>query len=293
MQTNFDLVSLVLTLQPVVDQPVERELPRWWGRAVHALLLKVIEAVAGTLPEEMHEETGGGSSPRPFTASTLLGYSARRGLEMEKTYAIRLTAYHRKAAAPLLKAVEVDGMLAPGAVVELDGLPFQVQAADWGNGDPSGSGEENPWAAVGTYAELGAPYLLGTRRLPRQVHLQFSSPTSFKSGGRHVPIPMPGLVFGSLLDRWNAYAHLAFPAEVKRYAEECLAVSRLDLSSRGVPGKGGSVRVGGIGEMRYTTLNEDRYWMSVIHTLAAFARFAGVGAGTSYGMGQCRTLIIE
>ncbi|NUM44663.1 MAG: CRISPR system precrRNA processing endoribonuclease RAMP protein Cas6 [Anaerolineales bacterium] len=283
MQTDFDLLSLVLTLTPV-EGPPKRELPAWWGRAAHAWLLEVVESGAGTLPPAWHEtETG----PRPFTASTLMGYSARRGVEAGRTYSLRLTAYHRQAAEPLLAATEPGGKLAPDAVVELDGLPFRVGTVDTG-GDAAA-----PWAGRGTYAGVSAPFLLASRALPRQVRMQFSSPTTFKSGGMNVPIPLPGLVFGSLLDRWNAYAHIAFPAEVKRYAEECLAMSRLELASRGVPGKGGSMRVGSVGEMQYTTLNEDRYWMSVIHTLAAFARYAGVGAGTSYGMGQCRTLIIE
>lgn len=295
MQTNIDLVSFVLTLTPMQAAKPDRELPQWWGRAAHALLLNVIEATDGELAKELHGEEGG---LRPFTASTLMGFSVRRGLEMEKTYTLRLTAYHRKVAGPLLRAAEPGGRLAPGAAVDLDGLPFQVSKAEGGSGLQSGVAEDHPpashgWAGASSYPDLSAPFLLGARALPRQVHFQFSSPTSFKSGGMHVPIPMPGLVFGSLLDRWNAFAQIAFPAEVKRYAEECLAVSRIDLSSRGVPGKGESVRVGGVGEMRYTTLNYDRYWMSLIHTLAAFARYAGVGVGTSHGMGQCRTLRIE
>ena len=34
---------------------------------------------------------------------------------------------------------------------------------------------------------------------------------------------------------------------------------------------------GGVGEVTYATMNYDRYWMSVVGTLAAFACFPGWG----------------
>ena len=103
-----------------------------------------------------------------------------------------------------------------------------------------------------------------------------------------MPLPLPDLVFGSLVERWNCFAGVAFPAEARRYAAECLAVSRFDLSSRPVAAKESGLRMGAVGQITYTTLNYDRYWMAVLHTLAAFALFSGVGAGTASGMGQCR-----
>ena len=105
-----------------------------------------------------------------------------------------------------------------------------------------------------------------------------------------MPIPLPELVFGSLLQRWNAYAPVVFPEEVQRYARECLGVSRYQLASRIVHVKGAGRRVGAVGVVTYTSLNYDRYWMSLIQTLAAFAVFSGVGAGTAMGLGQARAL---
>jgi CRISPR-associated endoribonuclease Cas6 len=106
----------------------------------------------------------------------------------------------------------------------------------------------------------------------------------------HIPIPLPELVFGSLLERWNAIAPLAFPEEAKRYAAECLAISRYKLSTRAVPLKGGGLRVGAVGKISYISLNYDRYWMSVMATLAEFALFSGAGAGTAMGLGQCKKM---
>ena len=157
-------------------------------------------------------------------------------------------------------------------------------------GEGRGAGREagSPWAALSDYQTLSAPYLLAKIQAPRRVTLKFTSPTTFKSRGMHVPVPLPGLVFGSLLNRWNAFAPVVFPDEVRRYAEECLAISRYKLQSRSVPMKSSGLRMGGTGEVTYVTLNYDRYWMSIIQTLALFARFSGVGAGTTIGLGQCR-----
>jgi len=79
---------------------------------------------------------------------------------------------------------------------------------------------------------------------------------------------------------------VAFPAETRRYAAECLAISRFDLTSRPVPAKRAACGWRS-GQITYATLNYDRYWMSVLHTLAAFALYSGVGAATATGLGQC------
>jgi CRISPR-associated endoribonuclease Cas6 len=150
--------------------------------------------------------------------------------------------------------------------------------------------QASSWARIDSYQELSAPYLLSQITPARQISLQFTSPTTFKSGGKHIPLPLPELVFGSLLERWNSFATICFPSEVKRYAAECLAISRYRLSSRVVPMKSGGLRMGAVGEITYTTLNYDRYWMSVINVLAEFALYSGVGAGSGMGLGQCRRI---
>jgi CRISPR-associated endoribonuclease Cas6 len=201
-------------------------------------------------------------------------------------YTLRFTALNAETAAILQQAAK-DGPLSPGQVVELDYLKFSVVSRQ--PGEPSQPGAPGAgWAAATSYADLSASLLLARDPAPRRVSLRFASPTTFKSGGKHLPFPLPELVFGSLLERWNAFAPIAFPPEARRYASECLAVSRYKLSSHTVPGKGGGLRIGAVGEVTYTSLNYDRYWMSLVGVLAAFSIFAGVGATTTQGLGQCR-----
>jgi len=70
----MDLLSLTLPLTPV-SIPARFQLPQWWGRAAHALLLRVIDAADRPLADALHDESGPHAQPgpRPFTASTLMG----------------------------------------------------------------------------------------------------------------------------------------------------------------------------------------------------------------------------
>jgi CRISPR-associated endoribonuclease Cas6 len=286
----MDLLSLVISLTPLQPSPPATPLPRWWGRAAHALLLNTVRRYDPTLAETLHSE----QKARPFTASTLMGRFPAGALEMGGSYTLRLTAFQRQLAEILLSAAQPNEPLAIGAEIELDYHPFRILALQpkpqsaLHNSQSEIRPPQSPWAALTSYQALSAPYLLAKIAPPRRISLQFTSPTAFKSGGMHLPLPLPELVFNSLLERWNAYAPVLFPPEVRRYAAECLAVSRFKLSSRVTPVKSRGIQMGAVGEITYASLNYDRYWMSVITTLAEFARFSGVGAGVSMGLGQCR-----
>ena len=286
----MELFSLVLPLKPVPQSTNPGTAPLWWGRAAHALLLDVIrkrdEGLAETLHEIVSSKPESNNQTRPFTVSTLMGRFNKGALISDQTYILRLTAF-RADVAEALEAESTQGSLRSGQMIELDYHQFQIQ-----NPHPSTENPQSPWSAVSTYQDLSAPFLLSKENAPRRVTLQLTSPTTFKSGGRHVPVPTPSLVFGSLLERWNAFAPIAFPAEVKRYAEECLAISRYDLKTKPIPQKGDGLRVGAVGSVAFTALNYDRYWMSVITTLAEFALYCGLGTGTAQGLGQARRVSI-
>ncbi len=272
----MDLIAVTLNLRAL---PVEREAgawPRWWGRAAHALVLEAIGRHDSALVEEIHSSQG----LRPFTASTVMGRFENGQPDPEANYRLRLTGLSAPVSTMLHEAV-TSGMLSAGNTIELDFCPFVVQAV---------AQQEEEWVGQASYTDLAAAALAGD--IPRRLSFKFTSPTTFKSGGRHVPIPMPDLVFGSLLAKWNTFAPLAFPEDARRYVAECLAISRYHLETRAVSLKGGGKRVGAIGRATYTTVNYDRYWMGVMRALATFALFGGVGAGVTMGLGQSRMVPI-
>jgi len=276
----MDLISLVLTLHPLAQAEPGQPLPLWWGRAAHALLLKTLRELDENLAQDIHDEEG----VRPFTVSSLTGSFRGGQLDLQGSYSLRFSGLTAQVSGFLWQAAQPGGRLAPGQKVELDYQAFEVTTAAW---EPA----VKEWAATASYSELAASRLVNSQAAERHLALQFSSPTQFHSQGHTMPLPLPELVFGSLADRWNSFAPVAFPPELKRYAAECLAINRFELGSHTVLIKNGGKRIGAQGTIGYTTLNYDRYWMSLVQTLAAFALFAGVGAGVSMGMGQARQII--
>jgi len=129
------------------------------------------------------------------------------------------------------------------------------------------------------------------RTVPRQVQIEFASPTGFKKDGEmdHL-FPEPALVFGSLLRRWNEFAPLALPDELMRYARECLRVSAYSLRTQSVRLTPEITLTGTVGWARYAAVHFDRYWMSLVQALAKFSAYSGVGAKLSMGFGQARLM---
>lgn len=94
-----------------------------------------------------------------------------------------------------------------------------------------------------------------------------------------MPLPLPRLVFGSLYDRWNAFAPLPLPLpELRTLVAQQVAVARLDIRSVVVPTKNAIPQVAVVGVCRYQLTSGDRTLAAALATLARFARFTGVGA---------------
>ena len=251
------------------------------GRAAQALFLEWVAERDLALAKAIHEP----NTTRPYTASALRANHRQRGslraVEVEKTYRLRFTSLTEELSQALLEIAQ--GI--EGSTIELAGASFAVESVTTDR-------ETRPWAGHSTYDELAQQYLLGGARPATRWALRFASPTTFRhttEAGRQVtvPLPLPELVFGSLVDRWNAFAPLELPAEVRRYARECMVISRYDLRTQ-LLRFGEAKAVGYVGECWYTAIVRDPYWLRVISLLAAYAFYAGVGQRTTVGMGQTR-----
>jgi len=284
-----DLSATILTLTPVQAGT----LPATQGRASRALFLRLVAQADPALAERLHAE----AQVKPFTCGDLWpGEGVKSGrrtrsrsangrrfdlvaVQTGETWTLRYTTL-----SPELTTLWL-GQVLPSLpeTFTFGDLGFSVQGA-------TVKADEQPWAGCISYTDLSAPYLLSQVQAPARWSFSFASPTAFRSGGMTVPIPLPDLFFGSLLDRWNATSTVALPAEARRYAAECVAVSNYRLRSRAVPGKDGAVQRGAVGRCDYTALNRDRYWCSVLSVLASFAFYSGAGYQTTQGMGVCKWL---
>lgn len=272
-QPEPDLVALVLTLAPAQPTPT----PGHLGRAAHALLLRLIAAADPALAAALHHT----ETAKPFTCTTLVGGTRlpepdSRLFRPDEPAWLRFTGLDTAVSAHLLRLAQ-----SPPPEVELDGRAFQVQAATV---DPA----EHGWAGQTSYEELGAPYLLAHRRPDYRLRLEFAAPTTFRSQGRSQPTPLPGWVFGSLLDRWNQFSPIRAAQEMRRFAEECVVLNKYRLRTRAIPFKNQVVQMGCVGWGEYICLNRDRYWASMLNMMADYAFYSGVGYQTTVGLGQVR-----
>jgi len=270
------LLSAVVTLTPAGTGSI----PTAMGRAVHAWFLERVGEQDQALAKHLHNDEG----PRPFSISNLWGTGSARGgrvsIDPRQPCWLRLTALTDEVSVALEAALP-----APGAQIVLDDTPFIVR-------EVATETAQHPWAGRTTYADLAQEYTLASSERPQGVTLRFSSPTLFRSQGQDVPLPLPALVFGSYLRKWNAFAPLALPDEARRYAEECVALGRFKLRSHFVSfehgGKGGNV--GFTGEVRFRFLVGDGYWTRVMTLLAGYAFWAGTGYRTTAGLGQTQAV---
>lgn len=271
------LISWVITLQPTASVTVPRNL----GRAAHAWFLDQVRRADADLAQLLH----GGQAQRPFTVSNLLGIGWRgRGevtLAPDKRYALRVTSFSPRLSKTLRERLLPD----PPSSVTLADIALQVTGSTM-------DAEVHPWAGSDSFEALVQRHTLAGH-IRRRVGLRFASPTLFRSSNMNVPVPLPGLVFGGLLDKWNAFAPIQVHPDVRRFAEECLAVSRYRLETRrvafGEEGQRGAV-AGGVGDCVYAVRVNDRYWTGLIQLLAGFAFYGGVGRRTTMGLGQARLL---
>lgn len=266
------LISIVL----ILEAERELDLPAFVGRATYASTLGALSRVDAALVSRIHDNDG----PKPLTCSSLLGVQSRGGkvyVRAGEQLALRVTGLAPEVSRALAAAL----IEAPPDHWEVDGRPLRVVEAIC-------DAEKHGWSGQATYEGLAAAQLMQAERLDRQVTLEFASPTSFKSKEMNVPVPLPGLVFGSLVERWNSFSPVVLSPEMRRFGEEVMAISRYRLASQAVESKSGGLRIGGVGTATYRALGGDRYWLGVMHMLAGFALYSGVGVQTATGMGQVR-----
>jgi CRISPR-associated endoribonuclease Cas6 len=268
-----DLLSAVITLDPLAAG----ELDPFQGRALHALFLELLARCDAGAAQALHDS----NELKPFTSSNLIGLRVAEGGQRARvqpgvTLRWRVTTFEQALTRLWLEHV-------------LPGLPQSVSVGDvaFGVKGWTADAQEDGWAGTASYAELTQRYTLAPRAPGPWINLRFVSPTSFRSNGVHLPLPIPGLMFGHWLEKWNAFAGLALHPDVRGFAEQEVVVNRYDLHTEPVQ-FGGATIIGFVGQCSLTVRNEDPYWRRIPHLLAAYSFWCGTGHRTPYGLGQTR-----
>lgn len=262
-----DVYSVSLTLEPLTEEVI----PPTQGYHAYALFLNLLRASAPALAEELHSSDG----PKPFTVSPLHGKfrRAENGLRLlpNSKYFLRLTFLRSDVFAHFL-----DGALKWGDnTLELGPALLRMEAIDTlsANAPPSFHSYQG---------------ILESASAERQIELEFLSPTAFRSGGRrNVVFPEPELVFGSYLNRWQAFSPVRLDDSVSSWLDR-MVVARYKLETR-ILHFGLYQEVGFTGRCRFELdKNTPEEVVVVVNALADFAFYCGTGAKTTMGMGQTR-----
>lgn len=235
-------------------------LPADVRRALHANFYTWLAAGDPAAAQEVHETFAN----KPFALSTLV--------EQDGEFYFRVALLQDELWEPFWQ-----GMLAVGHV-NLMGQKLPIQEG-WLTREQA------------TYAQLAA-----AARPATQIDFEFLTPTSFRAGKLHYPLPEPRSIFRSLLARWNAFAPgplLMDDEHLIQVVEQHVCVRRLDIRTQLIDfGKGNrGKQVGFIGQVSLQivqpglVLPED---ILRLNALADYAYFCGVGHKTTHGMGQTR-----
>lgn len=235
------------------------------SRAIHAYVLGVINDYDSKFAEYLH----GGNGAQSFSISCLRNTKLRTGV------LLRITSLDDRLSQMLHD-------LRPEAVpdLELTGISLKLSNIIYPEND-------NQLTGTTSYHELHNDGIARARERQTEIRLRFITPTSFRMVGSrlNMPLPWPRLVFQSLANRWNRFSPIVVDVDWVSF-EGNVSIARYRLRTQMIE-FGRYRQVGFVGECWYIV---DRYaeeqLLQVVHTLAEFATYSGVGSKTAMGMGQ-------
>ena len=261
-----------------VRTPEEVLLPLMTGPQIHAMFLRLLTRDNPALFTRLHDQPG----IRPFTLSQLLGAEIQQDhlrLLPEQPSFIRVTLLDNGELWEYLSTL----LLETGPIrLQLDRASLILTRLF-----VNPISDQTGWVAKTSWKSLSE--VAPRSRLP----FCFASPTAFNIAGKYYELfPEPLLVWKSLLRTWNTYA----PEQLRIAKEELYALIQQQ------------VHVIGCDHLATHTLHYQKYAqkgftgtcvyevsgdldeMQKVTVLAEFARYAGVGYRTTWGMGQTRLI---
>lgn len=267
------IASFLITLRPTHPAPLGRHL----GRSLHGLLMNLVAGANPDLAERLH----GDQRVKPVTVSALLGRFNREGDRVvampEERYTVRYTVLTDEvfaALAQILMARYLGGQLA-----HIDGQPFQIEGIAV---DPQ---ETDGWGGITSCQQL-----YEQRSQARDITLEFSSPTAFKTGDTTLLFPLTRSVFGSYRRAWDTFADMPLSSDLLDFAEQYVVTSRYHLETQVIRPEGYQL-IGFTGQCTFRVLRTDMPYLGELNALADFALYCGTGMKTTQGMGQTRRVV--
>jgi CRISPR-associated endoribonuclease Cas6 len=260
---NTELVGLEFGLRAEQDA----ELYPQYTIGLHAWFLQQIQAFDPALSAALHD----GEAEKPFAITGLDGQFVAHSRNLQvakgKSYRWQVTGFSPETVAGLATWLKQ-----PPTAIELKSAPLTVQSIQIA-------------LPATTYQALATEPIAGN-----SFSLTFTSPTSFRRKGHHLPLPWPRNVFHSYLRRWNLFSGQEVPQDAfLDWIEEHVIIQRHQLQSVKVAaGKRGSV-TGFTGAIAYALdrqAQDNPDFHRLFFTLGRLAPYCGTGHKTTFGLGQ-------
>jgi CRISPR-associated endoribonuclease Cas6 len=290
---DIDLMALVIELKALMPTTIDNHM----GRTIQRSGLLAIGETNPALAALIH----GMDEQKPFTVSGLMGsHGILYGRVQPGDRAwIRLTGLSADIAAALLAYSET-----LRAKLQTETVVMQMDRMDWAI--TAVHHEGHPWAGRSSYQTLLQRQLIP----PTHLSLNFVTPATFRSQTVNMPLPLPALVFGSLLSRWTLFT----PHRLRDLPQDQLdlfiahhvVICQHKIQTALVRGKQGGKEIGFSGQAAYELLpqsdhllrhnpdlealiQKEYHWFALtLALLADFAFYSGIGRKTTTGMGMTR-----
>lgn len=126
----------------------------------------------------------------------------------------------------------------------------------------------------------------------QQIGLRFTSPTAFKQGPRHLPLPLPANVFSGPVRIWETFAPpmMTLPPGWLEWCGQNVFVTQHRIETATVTIDKNERFTGFVGEVWFEAHRGDDLALRAWQALADLAAFCGVGHKTTMGMGAVERL---
>jgi CRISPR-associated endoribonuclease Cas6 len=277
--SDLRLYAIVLRLAAIRPGAI----PANHGDQVRAALLSLIRIGDELLAGRLHDD----NAQKPYTISLVQG--GKRGADGARHFGSgdeafwRFTLLCEPAFEALLRRYLVNRSLPHIRIGTVEFAIWDVYASGLSHRDSGHIAVEE------LYEKWDRP----PDTLPREIILDFVSPTMFSLGGRGLArrwqvMPESRITFSSLRKRWATLGGSEPGDPFDDWITNTLAAEPLELRTRKTIVEGRPVP-GFTGRVRYV-LRGDRRWLGLVHLLADLAFWTGVGYQTTRGLGQVRRL---
>jgi CRISPR-associated endoribonuclease Cas6 len=126
----------------------------------------------------------------------------------------------------------------------------------------------------------------------RELSLRFLSPTSFRQGPGHSPLPVPYNVFHWPWRVWQTYApSLGLPDDWLDWCAQEVFVARHKIETASVAISKDEVFTGFVGEVTFEAHRGGAGQLSLLQALGRLASYSGIGHKTTMGMGAVEQVL--